>query len=181
MKDHEVIGEIKVRNELYRVYTSGSSASAYTMDDPPDILSVDELHRHLGHVSHDRAKLLVNKGLIEGVTLEAGSEAVVCESCEWAKGMRKQMLKVREDERRTTVGDEVHSDLWGKAPVESINRKLYYVTFTDDYSQYMNVYFLRDKDEIFESYKVYEAWLSNQYGAQIKCIRSDQGGRVSKR
>ena len=175
-KDREVVGEIKVNNGLYRVYTSGSSASAYTIDNPPDILSVDELHRRLGHVSHDRAKFLVNKGLVDGVTLEAGSKTVVCESCEWAKGTRKQMSTVREDERRTAVGDEIHSDLWGKAPVESINKKLYYVTFTDDYSRYTNVYFLRDKDETFETYKVYEAWLSNQYGAQIKCLRSDRGG-----
>ena len=162
-KDREVIGEIKVKHGLYRVYTSGSSDKAYAIDNPPETLSVDELHRRLGHVSHDRAKLLVNKGLVEGVMLDAGSETVVCESCEWAKGTRKQMSKVREDERRTAVGDEIHSDLWGKAPVESINRKLYYVSFTDDYSRYTNVYFLFKKDEAFESYKSYEAWLSNQY------------------
>ena len=99
----------------------------------------------------------MNKGLVEGVTLEAGSKAVVCESCEWAKGSREQMSKVRGDEGCAAVGDEVHSDLLGKAPVESINRKLYYVTFTDDYSQYTNVYFLHSKDKTFESYKAYEA------------------------
>jgi Reverse transcriptase (RNA-dependent DNA polymerase)/gag-polypeptide of LTR copia-type len=175
-KDREVIGEIKVKSGLYRVYTSGSKASAYAAETAPDTLSVDELHRLLGHVSHDRAKHLVTKGLVEGVMLEAGSEAVVCESCEWAKGTRKQMSKVREDERRTAVGDEIHSDLWGKAPVESINRKLYYVTFTDDYSRYTNVYFLHSKDETFDSYKAYEAWLSNQYGVRIKCLCSDRGG-----
>ena len=135
-------------------------------------LSVEELHHRLGHISHDRAKFLVKKGLVEGVTLEAGDKSVVCESCEWAKGTRKQISKVREDERRTAVGEEIHSDLWGKAPVESINRKLYFVTFTDDYSRYTNIYFLHSKDETFECYKSYEAWLSNQ----IKCLHSDQGG-----
>ena len=176
-KDREVIGEIKVKNGLYRVYTSGStSASAHAMVDPPETLSVDELHRRLGHVSHDRAKHLVNKGLVEGVMLEPGSDTVVCESCEWAKGSRKQMSKEREDERRTAVGDEIHSDLWGKAPVESINHKLYYVSFTDDYSRYTNVYFLARKDETFDAYKAYEAWLFNQHSARIKCLRSDRGG-----
>ena len=99
-KDREIIGEIKVKGGLYRVLTKGTKAYTYTATpDNEDILSIDELHRRLGHVSHDRAKLLVNKGLVKGVTLEPGTEVVACESCEWAKGHRKQMTKVREDER----------------------------------------------------------------------------------
>jgi transposase InsO family protein len=137
------------------------------------------LHRRLGHVSHERARLLVKKGLVEGVTLEADSEVVVCESCEWAKGERKEVYKVRENERRTTIGDEIHSDLWGPAPVESINHKRYYVSFTDDYSRYTNVYFLHTKDETFNAYRTYEAWLSNQYKARVKALRSDRGGEYS--
>ena len=66
--------------------------------------------------------------------------------------------------------------MWGPAPVESINRKKYYVSFTDDYSRYTNVYFLTTKDEAFKSYQIYEAWLSTQHNARIKCLRSDRGG-----
>ena len=179
-KDRKVIGEIKVKGGLYRGLTKGTSwttAYAYSTNPDDEVLSMDELRRRLGHVSHERAKLLVSKGLVEGVTLESGTEVVAtCESCEWAKGQRKQISKVREDERCTAVGEEVHSDLWGKAPVESINRKLYYATFTDDFSCYTNVYFLHTKDETFEFYKHYEAWLLNQHGAKIKCLCSHRGG-----
>ena len=105
--------------------------------------------------------------------MEGSGERVVCESCEWAKGNRKQVSKVREDKRRTAVGEEIHSDLRGKAPVELINRKEYYVSFTEDFSRYTNIYFLCKKDKAFESYKAYEAWLLTQYGAKIKCLRSD--------
>ena len=101
---------------------------------------------------------------------------MVCKSCEWAKEGRKSVSKVQESERCTAVGDEIHSDLWGKAPIKSINWKLYYMTFTDNYSRYTNVYFLHKKDEAFDSYKAYEAWLMNQYNARIKCLRSDRGG-----
>jgi len=41
-----------------------------------------------------RARLLVKKGLVEGVELEADSEVVVCKSCEWAKGESKSVTKV---------------------------------------------------------------------------------------
>ena len=45
-------------------------------------MSINELHRRLGHVSHDRARLLVNKRLVKGIELEADGEVVICESCE---------------------------------------------------------------------------------------------------
>ena len=95
----------------------------------------------MGHVSHERAKLLIKKGLVEGIELSSDGEATICESCESAKGTRKPIVKVREGGRSAAVGDEIHSDLWGPAPVESINHKLYYVTYTDDYSRYSSVYF----------------------------------------
>ena len=132
------------------MFMSGTKAGAFVANVKE--MSINELHRRLGHVSHERARLLVKKGLVGGVTLEADSEVVVCESCEWAKGERKAVYKVRESERRTTIGDEIHSNLWGPAPVESINHKRCYVSFTDDYSRYTNVYFLHTKDETFDAY-----------------------------
>ena len=121
-------------------------------------------------------KSLVKKGLVEGIELEPNGEASVCESCQWAKGERKSVTKVREGERHTAVGDEIHSNLWGPAPVELINHKWYYVSFTDDFSRYTQVYFLHTKDETFDSYWVFEAWLSTQYSAKIKRLHLDQGG-----
>ena len=59
---------------------------------------------------------------------------MVCESCEWAKTLRKVIMNVLEGERCTAVGDKIHLDLWGEAPMESIEKKKYYINFTDDYS-----------------------------------------------
>ena len=129
----EVVGEIIVKGGLYQVFGSTPSDGAHVTS-AREALSINELHRHLGHVSHERARLLIKKGLVKGVELEANSEAVVCESCKWVKGLRKEIVKVREGERSTGIGEQVHSDLWGPAPVKSINQKKYYVSFTDDYS-----------------------------------------------
>ena len=116
-----------------------------------ELLSINKLHCCLGHVSHDRAKLLVGKGLVKGVELMP-DEATICESCESAKGVRKSIVKVREGGRCPAVGDEIHSDLWGPAPVELINHKSYYVSFTDDHSRYTRIYLLHGKDNTFDSY-----------------------------
>ena len=174
-KVKERIGEIRERGGLYRVFMVNSMEAANAVD-TNNALSINELHRRLGHISQERAKLLVDKGLVEGVKLEADSTPTTCESCAWAKTTRKMVTKEREGERCTAVGDEIHSDLWGPSPVETIGKKRYYISFTDDFSRYTSVYFLHTKDEALDSYRIYEAWLSTQYQVRIKCLNSDRGG-----
>ena len=76
----------------------------------------------------------MSKNLVEGVELDLASKPSICESCEWAKGERKAIKWVHEGQRTTEVGGEIHSDLRRPAPVETINWKLYYISFTDDFS-----------------------------------------------
>ena len=92
-KGRTLIREIKVKGGLYRVYYSKSGAKGYSAQ-VNEVLTVDELHRRLGHVSHERARILVKKRLVEGVELSPDDEATVCESCESAKGERKSIVKV---------------------------------------------------------------------------------------
>lgn len=67
-KERDMVGVIKVKGGLYRVYISSSEAGAHAVG-VKEALSIDKLHRYLGHVSHERARLLVKKGLVEGVDL----------------------------------------------------------------------------------------------------------------
>ena len=175
-RDRELIGKIEVDGGLYRVYQGRRQASADFAGKAAEVVTIDELHRRMGHVSHDAAKILVEKGLVKGIRLDETSKATVCESCEWAKGVRKEIQRTRVGDRAERVGDEVHSDLWGPAPVETINRKEYYITFTDDHSRFTHLYLLRTKDQTFDAYISYEAWLNTQQGIQIKKLRSDRGG-----
>jgi hypothetical protein len=61
-------------------------------------------------------------------------------------------------------------------PVESINHKEYFVSFTDDCKLYTVVYLMAKKSETFENYLAFEAWLKTQHNVQIKMLRSDRGG-----
>src|ERR1700678_1487854 len=92
-KNKEVIGEIEGKGGLYRVYSSNGASQAQVADEK-ETVSIDELHRRLGHVLHERIKFLVKKGLVKGIELDPGVEATICESCEWAKGQRKQVSKI---------------------------------------------------------------------------------------
>ena len=48
-------------------------------------------------------------------------------------------------------------DVWGPATPQSYNRKLYYVSFTDDYTRWMTIYCISRKSEVLAKYKEYEA------------------------
>src|SRR5271155_1901746 len=92
-KEWKIIGRIKVKGGLYCVYATHPIEGEYA-GKAKEVLTIDELHRRLGHVSHERARLLVKKGLVEGVELDMNSEATVCESCEWVKGEWKAIVRV---------------------------------------------------------------------------------------
>ena len=51
-KERIVVGVIKVKGGLYRVYTSSSKAGAHVFS-AKEALSSDKLHCYLGHVSHE--------------------------------------------------------------------------------------------------------------------------------
>lgn len=70
----------------------------------------------------------------------------------------------------------MHLDVWGPSPVQTINGREYYSSYTDDFSRYTHLYLLRTKDQNFNAYKSYEAELWTQHGARIKRLRSDRGG-----
>ncbi|KAF8227071.1 hypothetical protein L208DRAFT_1298510, partial [Tricholoma matsutake] len=98
------------------------------------VLTIDELHHHMCHVSRSGVRALVQKKLMSSIELDESSEATICESCKWAKGVQKKIQKTCDGDCAEAVGNEVHLDLWGPAPVETINRKEYYVSFTNDHS-----------------------------------------------
>nr|GFB29668.1 hypothetical protein [Tanacetum cinerariifolium] len=55
----------------------------------------------------------------------------------------------------------------------------YFVTFTDDFCRYGYVCLLKDKHEVFETFKVFQKEVENQLGKTIKSLRSDRGGKYT--
>ncbi len=70
----------------------------------------------------------------------------------------------------------VHTDVWGPASVSSIGGKQYFVTFIDDHSKKLWVYFLRHKSNVFEAFKKWKVMVENETSLKIKKLCSDNGG-----
>ena len=77
------------------MFSSTLKARGFTAS-AKEVITIDKLHCCLGHISHKRAKLLVKKGLIEGVELKVEDTITVCEACESVKGEWKSVMKVQE-------------------------------------------------------------------------------------
>eukprot|EP00794_Sanderia_malayensis_P003880 gene3880-4423_t len=74
----------------------------------------------------------------------------------------------------------VHSDVCGPMQCESIGGMKYFVTFTDDYSRCVAVYFMRKKSEVLEKFKLFEA--STISSCDHKGYRLvDENGKLYKR
>ena len=54
------------------------------------------------------------------------------------------------------LGEKVYSDVWGPPRHLTIDKKLYYVSFTDDYSRESVIYLMGSKDQVFLKYKLYK-------------------------
>ena len=52
----------------------------------------------------------------------------------------------------------------------------YFISFIDDFSRYMYLYILYNKNEVLEAFKVFKAEVEKQCGKLIKIVRSDRGG-----
>ena len=79
----------------------------------------------------------------------------------------------------------VHTDLWGPSSVASLGGSRYYITFIDDLSRKVWVYFLKNKSNAFETFKKWKVMVETEIGLKVKCLRSDNeeeyiDGRLSE-
>ena len=56
----------------------------------------------------------------------------------------------------------VHTNLWGPSSVASLRGSRYYITFIDDSSRKVWVYFLKNKSDIFETFKKWKAMVETK-------------------
>ena len=64
----------------------------------------------------------------------------------------------------------VHSDMCGPMQVDSIGGSRYFVTFIDDYSRCVVVYFIKHKSEVFKRFKEFDSIVINESGEKFMSI-----------
>ena len=85
-------------------------------------------------------------------------------------------VKTRKENKKEKL-ELVHTDVWGPTQVSSLGGSHYYVTFIDDATRKVWVYFLRQKFDVFQSLKNRKCLVENETGKKLKCLRSYNGDK----
>ncbi|KAL5837333.1 hypothetical protein ACOSQ3_014502 [Xanthoceras sorbifolium] len=129
-------------------------------------------HQRLGHMSEKGMKTLLSKGKLPDLkAVDVG----LCEDCIFGKQKKVSFAKIGKIPKAEKL-ELIHTDVWGPSPVSSLSGSLYYVTFIDDSTRKVWVYFLKKKSEVFDTFRKWKAMVENETGLKIKRLRSDNGG-----
>ena len=129
-------------------------------------------HQRLGHMSEKGMKTLLSKGKLPDLkNVDVG----LCEDFIFGKQKKVGFTKISKTPKAERL-ELVHTDVWGPSPVSSLVGSLYYVTFIDDSTRKLWVYFLKKKSEVFDTFRKWKAMVENETGLKIKRMRSNNGG-----
>jgi transposase InsO family protein len=98
----------------------------------------------------------------------------VFEACQLGKQVRHPFLA-----QTTHVSSKplemIHSNVW-TTKIEAIGGCRYYVSFIDDHTRKVWVYFMKHKGEVFQHFLNFKAMVEKEKGMNIKCLMSDGEG-----
>ncbi|RFU25060.1 hypothetical protein B7463_g11276, partial [Scytalidium lignicola] len=140
-------------------------------------------HRRFGHLS--------SKSLARLHQATTGEERPVitlkepCEACTMAKKVK--VINRKGPERVTKPLERIHTDMWGPYRIPSRNGNTYMITFTDEYTRKVWVYFSQNRVAIHTIFPEFKAKVELETGYRIKAVRCDNakeyvalGNRISR-
>lgn len=130
-------------------------------------------HRRFGHLNY-QSLCKMRDGAVKGMTF---SDAAIglsnCKIC--AEGKQVRLPFETSKSKTSKVLDLVHSDLIGPMETQSIGGARFILTFVDDFSRKVFVFFLRKKSQVFETFVDFKTFVENQTERKIKILRTDNG------
>ena len=106
-------------------------------------------HNRLGHMSEKGMKELHSKKVLPGLKCV---NMDFDEICVHGKQKRVSFVKTRKENNREKL-ELVHINVWGPTQVSSLGVSHYYVTFIDEATRKVWVYFVRHKYDVFQNFK----------------------------
>jgi transposase InsO family protein len=74
----------------------------------------------------------------------------------------------------------IYTDVWGLAPVESIDQNKYFVIFVDHFTKYIWFYPIEYKSNVFNIFPTFKNLVENYFKTKIISLYSDGGGEFQK-
>lgn len=139
-----------------------------------EVLTYDLWHRRMGHLNPISIKKLQSQ-CATGIQFKDGNNVKDCRVCPLGKQSRLPFSK--NGSRAKELLEIVHSDVCGPMNKLSLGSRKYFITFIDDFSRKIFIYFLATKteSEVQEKFLEFKAFAENKTGKKIKTLRTDNG------
>lgn len=94
--------------------------------------------------------------------------------CKYCVLGKQCIVRIKTRKHKTNgILDYVHFDIWGPTKEPSVGVSKYFVTFTNDFSRKVWVYFMKYKFEVLFKFKLWKAEVESQVRRKIKYLRPD--------
>ena len=104
----------------------------------------------------------------------SSSDLVFCDSCKIGKF--SQLPFSSHDITVTTPLELIYSNLWGPAPVVSVQGFRYYIIFVDAYTRYTWIYPLKLKFDALSIFTTFHKFAEIQFQSKLRALQTDNGG-----
>ncbi|GJZ01960.1 putative ribonuclease H-like domain-containing protein [Tanacetum coccineum] len=176
LDESQVLIKVPRQNNMYsfdlkNVIPSGGLACLFAK------ATIDEFnlwHRRLGHVNFKTMNKLVRGNLVRGLPSKIFENDHTCVACQKGK-QHKASCKTKLVSFINKPLQMLHMDLFGPTFLKSLNKKMYFLVVTDDFSRFSWVFFLASKDETSGILKTFITCIENQINHKVKIIRCDNG------
>lgn len=131
-------------------------------------------HNRYGHLNFSSLQKLSSKKLVCGLDVLNVPQNINCKVCMESKICAQAFPQVSQTRSKELL-ELIHTDVCGPINKPSVGGSRYFVTFIDDMSRQIFVYFIKSKGEVFDKFKLFKAMVECQTDRKIKAIRSDNG------
>src|SRR5574338_561147 len=132
-------------------------------------------HIRFCHINFNTINKLAKNKLVKGLLNIKFKTNIFCDACKLGK-LTKSSFKLKKVISTEKPLELLHMDLFGPTQVQSINHNRYVFVIVDDFSRYTWIFFLKNKSDTFDNFKVFVKRIQNIKTLKIKNIRSDHGG-----
>src|SRR3954466_10555356 len=172
LKSHSLLFQGRCRDSLYRIPALSPRLKALSASHN----SFSIWHHRLDHPS---AQVLSRLGSNNALSPHFKFQSTFCKGGAFGKSTCLPFATSTEIKTDFPFA-LVHSDVW-QSPVLSASGFKYYVLFSDDYTRYSWLYFMKNKSEVLHHFRNFISYVKNQFSTTIKQFQSDGGGEYVNR
>jgi hypothetical protein len=133
----------------------------------------------MGHIHFDNLVTVSRREAIKEMPRITKPTNTLCKHYQQGK---KTKTRFKSKEYSTTRPLEIlHTDIVGPTTTKGLKGEKYFMLLVDDYTRMTVVFFLKNKLESFENFKIYNEMVENKMDSKIKCLRYDNGAELTSK